>query len=96
VARLHIRVSGRVQGVGFRWYVRETAERWHLAGWVRNCLDGSVELEVDCAPETRDDFLAAIRRGPPGAMVREIVHLSVSERTQDSEPLLPGLFRIIR
>ena len=42
--RIHLRIRGKVQGVGFRWFVREQARRCDLAGWVRNNPDGSVEL----------------------------------------------------
>lgn len=44
--RESILFSGRVQGVGFRWHAREIACSLHLTGWVRNCYDGRVEMEV--------------------------------------------------
>jgi acylphosphatase len=72
VAPLHLRVIGRVQGVGFRWYVRAEAARLGLAGWVRNRPDGSVELIADGPPEARDALVAAIRRGPPSAVVDHV------------------------
>ena len=40
--RVRLVISGRVQGVGFRWFVREAARRHRLAGWVRNRSDGNV------------------------------------------------------
>jgi acylphosphatase len=45
--RLRATVRGRVQGVGFRWFVQENARHLELSGWVRNATDGSVELEVE-------------------------------------------------
>jgi len=41
-----INVYGRVQGVGFRWFTQQAAERHHISGWVRNKADGSVEMAI--------------------------------------------------
>ncbi len=71
--RLHARISGRVQGVGFRWFVREEARRLGLAGWVRNLPTGEVELVAEGAPESLDALARSIGKGPPGARV-ELVH----------------------
>lgn len=65
-------VRGRVQGVGFRWFVRETARRESVAGWVRNVSDGSVEMVARGDPAAMERFIAAVRVGPPGARVDEI------------------------
>ena len=69
---LRLRVIGRVQGVGFRWYVRAEAARLGLAGWVRNQPDGSVEVAVDGPPGARDALVGALRRGPPSAVVDRV------------------------
>ena len=61
--RLYIRVSGRVQGVGFRWFTSMTAARLNLTGWVRNREDGAVDMEVQGAPDAVEAFTAAVRRG---------------------------------
>lgn len=61
------RVRGRVQGVGFRWRTREQGLALGLAGWVRNCPDGSVEVEVEgpaAAVEALADWLES--RDSPG------------------------------
>jgi len=63
------RVTGRVQGVGFRWSAVREARRLGLRGWVRNADDGSVELEAEGAPAALADFLAWLHRGPAGAFV---------------------------
>jgi acylphosphatase len=78
VAPLHLRVTGRVQGVGFRWYIRAEAERLGLAGWVRNRPDGSVELAADGPRHARDALLAAVQRGPPSAVVDRVESLASS------------------
>lgn len=65
-------VSGRVQGVGFRFYVLEAAEAEGVSGWVRNLPDGRVEALVEGDPESVDRVEARIRRGPPAARVAEV------------------------
>jgi len=68
----HIVIHGRVQGVGFRAFVEDTAERLGLAGWVRNRRDGSVEA-VFAGPEaTVTDAIEACRRGPRSARVTSL------------------------
>ena len=62
-------VSGRVQGVGFRYFVGGLATRHGLVGWVRNRRDGAVEGVAGGAPEAVEALLAACRRGPPSAYV---------------------------
>lgn len=89
--RLRLLVSGRVQGVGFRWFVREAARRHRLAGWVRNRADGTVELEASGEDGGVHQFLSAIREGPPGARVEE-----VRELTSNGAEVLPQPFTIIR
>ncbi len=66
-----------VQGVGFRWFVRETARRLDLAGWVRNRQDGVVELAAEGPSEMIELFLRDVSRGPPGARVQAVEHLPV-------------------
>ena len=84
-------VTGRVQGVGFRWFVREAARRHRLPGWVRNRSDGSVELEVSGDESALREFLATLREGPPGARVDDVRELSSIDA-----PSLPQPFTIIR
>jgi len=65
-------VSGRVQGVGFRWFVQELAALEGAAGWVRNLPDGRVEALVQAEAEAVTRIGRRIRRGPPGAHVDQV------------------------
>lgn len=64
-----VRVHGRVQGVGYRWFVRSVAEAHQVSGWVRNRRDGTVEAELHGADEDVDAILVELRRGPEHARV---------------------------
>ena len=70
--RLTARVEGVVQGVGFRAFAAREARRLRLSGTVRNCPDGSVEVVAEGAPESLRALETALRRGPPGAVVRRV------------------------
>jgi acylphosphatase len=91
----HVRVTGRVQGVGFRWFVRERAHQLGLAGWIRNRPDGSVELVVSGDDPAAEQLLAEVRRGPPHARVEQIEHLTPPATTPPAEPL-PRPFAVVR
>src|SRR6266513_4335274 len=63
---IHLEIRGRVQGVGFRWYVVDTARELRLAGWVKNRSDGNVELAAAGESDALARFEAAVTAGPPG------------------------------
>ncbi|WP_029145809.1 acylphosphatase [Microbacterium luticocti] len=67
--RVHVIVSGDVQGVGYRYTMRLEAREAGVAGWVRNRRDGSVEAEIEGTDEQVDALLAWMAQGPPGARV---------------------------
>lgn len=68
--RLTARVTGRVQGVGFRWWVQRQAEALGLVGWVMNADDErSVELVAEGDAEALDELVRLVEIGPPGARV---------------------------
>lgn len=70
--RLEASVHGRVQGVGFRWFVVRTASDLGLLGWVANEPDGSVSLVAEGPDDRLEELLAALRLGPPSSSVREV------------------------
>lgn len=70
--RVHLHLSGRVQGVGFREFTRRTARRLGLGGWVRNLAAGDVEVIADGERAALEALVTALRRGPSGAYVRDI------------------------
>jgi acylphosphatase len=72
MATRRLLISGRVQGVGFRYSLQREAQRLGLAGWVRNRSDGSVEALAHGAAEALDALAAWARRGPPAARVAEV------------------------
>lgn len=80
-ATLHVRVEGRVQGVGFRRFVQRVAAELGLRGWARNLTDGAVEV----AASGRADAIETLRRrlleGPPYAAVDRLVTLGADART---------------
>jgi acylphosphatase len=76
-------VSGRVQGVSFRASTAPEARRLGLAGWVRNRIDGSVELEVEGDPDRVAELLAWCEQGPPSARVSRV---AIEELAVTGEP----------
>jgi acylphosphatase len=75
------RVSGRVQGVGFRYFVRSQASQLGLVGWVANHEDGDVEVHAYGEKDAMYRFRAALGTGPPHSKVRAVT----------SVPSSPGL-----
>ena len=77
-------VTGRVQGVGFRWWCVREAERLGLDGWVRTRRDGSVEAVAHGETAAVEALIEACRSGPPGARV-DGVHVSDAD-TMEAGP----------
>ena len=65
-------ISGRVQGVGFRWFVHRRASSLHLVGWASNLPDGRVEVVASGPLEALDDLDQALRSGPTMARVTDV------------------------
>lgn len=72
--RLEATVRGRVQGVGFRWFVERQAARLRVVGWASNESDGSVKVVAEGSPAALDELLAELWRGPPGADIAQVDH----------------------
>ncbi|HVT59761.1 MAG TPA: acylphosphatase [Thermoanaerobaculia bacterium] len=72
-------LRGRVQGVGFRYFVRQLGRQLGLAGRVRNLLDGRVEIEAAGDPDRVEELKQWARQGPPGALVTGMDEHSMTE-----------------
>jgi len=72
VSGIRLIVTGMVQGVGFRWFVRQQARRLDLTGWVRNRPEGTVEILAEGPEEGLADLTEAVKRGPSGSLVRSV------------------------
>ena len=70
--RLEATVRGRVQGVGFRWFVQRRAERLGLVGWVANDALGNVRIVAEGSPDAVDELARDLELGPPGAYVDHV------------------------
>lgn len=73
VVRRNVRVKGRVQGVGFRYFTQDAASRLGLAGMVRNLPDGDVELEAEGPDEKMASLVQAVSKGPAMSFVSEVL-----------------------
>jgi acylphosphatase len=69
---MHVAVRGRVQGVGFRYYVREHARALGVSGWVRNLADGSVEVLARGESQAMERLRRLLVAGPPGSRVAAV------------------------
>jgi acylphosphatase len=69
---LHINVHGRVQGVGFRYFVQHLGVRLGLTGNVHNCADGTVEIIVEGVPKQLDEFVDLVKKGPRMAWIEHV------------------------
>jgi len=76
VESIHLEIRGRVQGVGFRWYVMEIGRELGLSGWVKNRPDGIVELAAGGDKSALAKLEAAVSAGPGGARVEEVRKLA--------------------
>jgi acylphosphatase len=70
--RLEAKVHGRVQGVGFRYFVQREAQKLGLSGWVRNLRSGQVEVAAEGSEDDLKSLLDVLRKGPPMAWVERV------------------------
>jgi acylphosphatase len=78
MAEAGYRVTGRVQGVGYRWWARAQAVRLHLAGTVRNADDGSVEVQARGSEYALAELERLLGEGPPHAAVVRVERIPAS------------------
>ena len=76
--RYSIIANGRVQGVGFRYFVELTACKFNLTGWCKNLIDGTVEIEVQGFQENVSFFIAEIKKGNGFAKVHDLDSKNIS------------------
>jgi len=79
-------VNGRVQGVGFRWFVMREAARLDLAGYVRNLPDGTVEVVARGAAAALASLESALAQGPPGAHVNSVDKFGIPQQLDLTKP----------
>jgi acylphosphatase len=89
-ARIEARVTGRVQGVGYRWFVQAEAERLNLGGSVRNQPDGAVVVEAEGSRHKLLELLSKLRQGPPAARVERVDAEWLSPHGQTKFQILSG------
>jgi len=87
---VHFLIRGRVQGVGFRWFVHREAAELGLNGWVRNTENGEVEVVASGAPEQVEDLRAELHKGSRGSRVDAVIEHELAE----SEAASLGPFQI--
>jgi acylphosphatase len=68
----HVGVTGRVQGVFFRAWMREQADDLGVTGWVRNCPDGRVDAHIEGEEAAVEQLVQLLHRGPPAAEVQDV------------------------
>jgi acylphosphatase len=80
---LHFLIRGRVQGVGFRWFVHREARELELRGWVRNTEDGDVEVVAAGTAEDLDELRTSLRKGPRGSRVDRVIEHALEDHEGD-------------
>lgn len=89
--RVSFRISGKVQGIGYRWFVKEAAANCSVCGWVRNAADGSVEGEAQGPVPALDGFLKELKTGHAWAVItgtetQEMLDSEASEKDFQIKP----------
>lgn len=87
--RVHLIVSGFVQGVGFRMFIVQTAKELKLSGWVKNRIDGSVEIDAQGPEQAINELLRHAKKGPSRSNVT-----SIRQEEREPDPNLDR-FRVI-
>lgn len=77
----HLIISGRVQGVGFRYFTYRTAKELNIKGWVKNLQDGTVETVFTGSPESVHNMKDKLKEGPSSARVQNIEEVELTTDT---------------
>lgn len=80
--RVHVIVSGRVQGVGFRYFAVSLASKYQISGWVRNLYNGDVELEAEGTSDRLQFFLQEVQEGNRFVRVRNMEVSTISLKNE--------------
>jgi acylphosphatase len=80
---LHFLIKGRVQGVGFRWFVQREAGELNLRGWVRNTENGEVEVVATGESDDLAELRASLHRGPRGSRVDHVIEHTLADSEAD-------------
>ena len=89
----HFKIVGRVQGIGYRRWAQQQAEKMSLSGWVRNSSDGAVELMVKGEQNSVNQFLSLCAKGPIFSFVLSVQPVVVP--TNAPVPIEDGIFKIV-
>lgn len=81
---VHLFISGKVQGVGFRYNTKKKARELGISGWVRNLEDGRVEVLASGEEPAIAEFLQFCEQGPPAAWVRSVEQTEADEEVQET------------
>jgi acylphosphatase len=81
--RFYLKISGRVQGVGYRYFAENAARESEVTGWVRNMPDGRVEAEAQGEMHELKDFFSQLRKGPVLSRVKDIEKFEVPVYVED-------------
>ena len=81
---VHFLVQGRVQGVGFRWFIQREATELGLRGWVRNTEDGDLEVVAAGEEADLDELRPSLRKGPRGSRVDRVIEHTLDEKEAES------------
>jgi acylphosphatase len=73
-------ISGRVQGVGYRYFTKRLADQLEIVGWVKNLSDGRVETRAKGTPEELERYRETLEQGPVGARVEQIEEIELTEQ----------------
>ena len=80
IKQVYITISGRVQGVGFRYYALYKAEELNIAGWIKNTPEGNVEIEASGEAQNLDSFIDWMKMGPDRAYIERFAVSELSPK----------------